>query len=119
VADSDSVVCLELTYKGEIYKSIELHPFVIADGIAEHSSGKEGNILVYPNPTDQQLNIRTPESCQLQQVCLYDGSGRLLLRKTVNATMFHLDLSELPAGTYRVTLLGKNQKRYPFTISKR
>ena len=119
VADSDSVVCLELTYKGEIYKSIELHPFVIADGIAEHSSGKEGNILVYPNPTDQQLNIRTPESCQLQQVCLYDGSGRLLLRKTVNATMFHLDLSGLPAGTYRVTLLGKNQKHYPFTISKR
>ena len=74
--------------------------------------------LLYPNPVTNQLNIRIPENNSLQQVYLFDASGKLLLRQAVTKSQFDLDLTGLPAGVYRLVLYGKEHKNCPFTIFK-
>ncbi|MBO4281926.1 MAG: InlB B-repeat-containing protein [Bacteroidales bacterium] len=76
------------------------------------------DIRIYPNPTAQQLHIRTPENCPVRHICLCDANGKLLRRQSVNANPCDIDLSGLPAGVYRIILYGSDRKTYPFTVSK-
>ena len=61
------------------------------------------NINVFPNPSNGRVYIYA-ESQQVQELQVFDLSGRMLLQKSINETEFSIDLSGYNAGTYLIRL---------------
>ena len=63
------------------------------------------NYQLYPNPVGDFLTIAgNLKECK---IVIYDGVGREVLRRTVNATSVVLDVSELVSGAYFVSIFGE------------
>ncbi len=66
-------------------------------------STTENQILMYPNPASNQLNINTPTNLKL--VTIYDMSGKLILQNENIASNSHvLQLEQLSSGMYMVQI---------------
>lgn len=68
----------------------------------------EGDWAVYPNPTQNIVNIFYAGT--MTQVELYDVTGALVIRKQVSVETTSLDLSDLPAGVYMLTVRGEEDE---------
>lgn len=80
-------------------------------GIANDESEKIVNILVYPNPTKDFINVSIDNVCRIE---IYDNSGRLvLLTKEVR-----IDISQLKPGHYFLKILDVEQNYYSEKIIK-
>lgn len=64
-------------------------------------------ILVYPNPSDELLNIRIPELNGNMTATIFDLSGKEILVKELNEKMTTL---KLPDGTYLLKITGKHSE---------
>ncbi|MCQ2283646.1 MAG: C25 family cysteine peptidase [Bacteroidales bacterium] len=64
--------------------------------------------VVYPNPTNGQLNVSASQ--MIQKVELYDMSGRLLDAMNVNSTTATLNVSRFANGIYFVKTYTEDQK---------
>jgi len=66
-------------------------------------------ILLYPNPTANQLMISNSQNLELVSLDIYDISGRLI--KTVNledmGTEKSVDVSQLASAPYMLIIQGK------------
>ncbi|NLE63043.1 MAG: T9SS type A sorting domain-containing protein [Bacteroidales bacterium] len=74
------------------------------------SSIKEVNmhdISIYPNPANTQLSIDNGDIA-MQELLLYDISGRLLKRVSVHANTTSLDVSDLQNGIYLIKITTPN-----------
>lgn len=67
----------------------------LPEEITENSTPK---INVYPNPTNNILNVSSEEN--LKEVQVYDLFGKLLLQQSVNESSFTINLSNYTSGTY-------------------
>ena len=68
------------------------------------------NIGIYPNPTNGLVSINVGTTSTLVDVTVMEVSGRIVkLEKYSNTNMLSLDLSELSAGMYFVTVKTDNQ----------
>lgn len=56
------------------------------------------NVLIYPNPVNNILNISSSEI--IQRVEVLDIVGRKVITKTLNSLNYHLDLSNLNSNVY-------------------
>ncbi|MCP4461107.1 MAG: T9SS type A sorting domain-containing protein [Cytophagales bacterium] len=67
------------------------------------------NLVVYPNPTSNQIKISS--NSYIRKIELTDQQGRLLKRFTVSDQdqLINLDLSELEEGIYYLMLYGENE----------
>lgn len=77
-------------------------PNLVITSIAEPSLPTPATITVFPNPVNDQLNIRIEESRELLTVTVFDLQGKLLLPATApigNGTHSY-DFSTFSAGTY-------------------
>ncbi|APY00578.1 LamG-like jellyroll fold domain-containing protein [Lacinutrix venerupis] len=63
------------------------------------SSFKEDDIKIYPNPTNNLINIATTLNSSLQ-LSIYDINGRVLLSKTCNQQINTIDISAFSNGMY-------------------
>ncbi|GGH28696.1 T9SS type A sorting domain-containing protein [Dyadobacter endophyticus] len=61
---------------------------------------------VYPNPASDVVYFRRGSESLLQNVELYDGSGRIVLKKRTDAG--HIDVSSFVPGVYALKLTGNN-----------
>lgn len=68
---------------------------------------------IYPNPTVDYLNV--PNSISVASMEIMSMDGKLQITSYSN----QVDISELPSGTYVVSLSDKNQKLYRQVIQKR
>jgi hypothetical protein len=59
-------------------------------------------VRVYPNPTTGQININSSAECR--DIQIFDVSGRLVYRKSVNGFQQSLSLSTLARGIYLMKL---------------
>ena len=66
-------------------------------------------IAVYPNPTQDILNIASPVS-EVKQVMIYDVRGRLVVTAGFSNKTVQLDLSELNSALYFVEITTQNGK---------
>lgn len=66
-------------------------------GINDIEKQKE-NILVYPNPANDILNIEIQENFKPLQITLYNTLGKEVIRK--NLTTSQINISNLPQGLY-------------------
>jgi len=67
---------------------------------------EEERILIYPNPTAQQLNITSKESL-LQQITLTSITGQVILtqKEALSQNTAQLDVSALPNAVYLITVI--------------
>lgn len=73
---------------------------VLPNAIGENSVE---NIKVFPNPSNGMVYI-CAESQQVQELQVFDLSGRMILQKSIGETEFSIDLSGYNAGTYILRL---------------
>ena len=65
------------------------------------SSALNGQVAVYPNPTDETLTIDFDGAKRGEKtVELLDVQGRSLQRRSMSSTSLQMSLKDLPAGTY-------------------
>ena len=69
-------------------------------GIREH----ESNVTIYPNPTVDQCTIRIENSI-LDEVTVFDLSGKMVRSMKVNDQEVKIDMSQLSSGTYFIRIL--------------
>ena len=70
-------------------------------------SMKNENVLIYPNPTSNVLNIETgiPDICNIKITSI---NGQLLLNKVMVGPDYELDLSHFKSGIYFITVRSKD-----------
>lgn len=78
----------------------------ISNGINELNSD---NISVYPNPTNDLLNLNFNKSITVQQITLMDLHGKTVYsNNTVTSTSMQIDISNLSQGLYMLNVRTNN-----------
>ncbi len=62
---------------------------------------------MHPNPASDQLNLAFSED-QIHKIAVSDASGKLLVYSEVNGLYHQLDISDLPAGLYFISVSNKS-----------
>ncbi len=73
--------------------------------------GQKPNILVYPNPFTNKLNIEFPQPInQPYTISLYDSNGVLIMnQQKSDPASTTLDISDLSRGIYIISIINNNQ----------
>ena len=96
----------------EAYPEGVIHLVLTHDGIP---ASVKGGLVVspycfYPNPTKEQLHMQFSPDVQPVQVELYDLQGRLV--RSQRSNFEHIDMGQLPAGTYTMRVVMEDGKSY-------
>jgi hypothetical protein len=78
------------------------------------SESVERSVIVFPNPTNDLLNVIIPTDSEEHYV-LFDCRGRTLLEGRLNGTLSQISLKELPIGSY---FLQVGNERFPLNVLK-
>jgi hypothetical protein len=62
------------------------------------------DLSIFPNPTSGILNIQQPGQNKLNEVLIFDSTGKKWLQATITPDRHKLDLNNLPAGLYWIRL---------------
>ena len=82
----------------------------IVSGVGIDDYTQQNGYLVYPNPTQNEVQIETQNSNeQIQSVQLYDVNGKYITSKTVNNANATINLSPYSSGIYIVKVLSENK----------
>jgi hypothetical protein len=80
--------------------------------------GNENSFSIFPNPTNEVLNISQSFFSEKIEMRLLDMSGRLVLSDQLNAPQHQIDLTILSQGVYNLTLIENNQILTSFKVIK-
>lgn len=70
----------------------------------------EFNFNIYPNPTNEKLNIITNDDVYINKIIINDCFGKSVYKKDfINETTISLDLSHLMKGTYFIQIYSGDQ----------
>lgn len=61
-----------------------------------------GTISIHPNPANDFLQLSVIDELPIDEVIVYDTSGREMLREVPSS--YNLNVSELPSGTYMISI---------------
>jgi Secretion system C-terminal sorting domain len=118
--NSNSLLNYALTdntpYSGVSYYRLKI---VAADGSYKWSATvkvlffNEMNIVLYPNPAGNYINIAVDIGIALSKpvAYLYDARGRLLRSFAITSASQQVNISSLPAGVYRIQIIFKDKQR--------
>lgn len=59
-------------------------------------------ILVFPNPANDLITIRVPNSLTVSQILILDIAGKIVKSENLNATLSNLNISDLANGSYSI-----------------
>jgi hypothetical protein len=77
------------------------------------------NIVVYPNPTKDIINIEIPEYMKIKSINIYAMDGKLIEKREIyRQAILQLDISNLKTGTY-VLFLESEQISYKKIVLKK
>lgn len=68
------------------------------------------DLVVFPNPTEDQLNIEVGE--EIEEIAIYNVQGQLMMYKALSANLDRLDVSTLQTGSYFIKLRLKGQEGF-------
>jgi len=80
--------------------------------------GNENSFSIFPNPTNEILNISQSFFSEKIEIRLLDMSGRIVLSDQLNAPQHQIDLRTLSQGVYNLTLIKNNQILTSFKVIK-
>ncbi len=76
------------------------------------SEGQITSLKLYPNPASEKITIELSEEIAGEVfIELYDSSGKLLMKKSINGDTCLLDVSHLKPGLYQLMTSGLPSKR--------
>ncbi len=75
-------------------------------GIVEHYN-QDSKIIVYPNPTNEILNIDTPEEME-SIIQITNSLGELLLKEKINTRHSSFNIQNFPSSIYFIMIKEKN-----------
>ena len=78
--------------------------FTTADGVGFASSTNDLQVRVYPNPVRNTLHINVADA-QIQQIRIFDISGKLVKETTVANNTLSINIEELNSGLYQLQLI--------------
>jgi len=69
-----------------------------------------GSVVLYPNPASDYVMLSNPQSLVLDEVSIYDLTGRLVNKVDLEdmGTEIKIDVSKLASATYMVLIKGEN-----------
>lgn len=76
-------------------------------------------ISISPNPVDDYLTIKLEDVSKIKTIALYDASGKLARKKTVQSSVEVFDLTNLKSGVYILYLKDFNGNLSQLKIVKR
>lgn len=92
------------------------HPFNLYTCVPTNIRNAEfKNLKLFPNPSGDTVSIRFPESeTNYGTVEVYDQQGRMIKKVSHHQSeeIFMLDVSDLPAGVYPITIWSKDGKTF-------
>jgi hypothetical protein len=92
-----------------VYCSSDAHAVsVTVDNTTGINSASEASLMVYPNPADQLLSIRS--SVANGRVSLMDATGRIVKEQTIQ-TSTNMNVSDLSAGVYMLRVASENSSK--------
>ncbi len=71
----------------------------------------EQSLRVYPVPAIDMVQIETDCQTSIEQVFITDLAGRQIFEQVASGCQLVLSLANLPAGTYQLLVIGKEQRR--------
>jgi hypothetical protein len=84
-------------------------------GVVDYDLSYEA--LVFPNPTEDILNIRT-HAFENVMYSLYDAQGKLIIQNKLSAEQTLIQVSQLAPGSYSLTLNNQTQHLKTFKLIK-
>ena len=66
------------------------------------------DILVYPNPSNQDVLNLSSTSQEIKTIELYSVTGQLIANYSVNATSYKMSLLTISAGMYYLKVIGSS-----------
>jgi len=90
-----------------VYAGPTCSKIVVPLSVPDLNSQSKNNSIVFPNPTNTILNISTNDTIVVQKATIYNTLGQLI--KIINNSST-IDVSELKAGTYFISIEGENGK---------
>lgn len=83
---------------------------VISPVITAVSNEKTANLILFPNPVGNQLNLLLPQkNAQKTEISIYDMAGKIVYQGTISTKTGQIELPEIQNGTY--LLKAKNKSR--------
>ena len=82
------------------------------DNVVENN---ENDIMIYPNPTDDFINIENPSGSEYS-IDIYNDKGQKLISQS-SSGISNINISDLPCGLYIITI-NSNYKNYNFKLIK-
>lgn len=79
-----------------------LHPKIIPSTEQE----RKFNVFFFPNPAKEWIYIQNESDNAINEVCITDASGRLVLK--IRPTVPTIDVSDLPEGIYTISFVSGN-----------
>lgn len=73
--------------------------------------------VIFPNPADDQLTIKTNRELLDETFIISDPTGRMVLSGKLSSEISNLDISGLSAGSYILVIGQKN--KYPYKLLKK
>ena len=72
----------------------------------------DGNMRLYPNPTQGVVVFETTDGGDVTQYRLSDAGGKLIETERAASSPLRLDLSDHPAGVYLLEVILKKERKY-------
>jgi len=93
---------------------------LIKEGSAGITTITEGDIKVFPNPVQSNLNVHftgnaIAEGCTMQ---IYDGSGKIFYQAAAAKNQTQINMSQAKVGIYYMVVVTKDGKRLWWKVSK-
>lgn len=102
LADSGSVVAIGNNAPGcDSQEEVEMECTINIPEKQQHT-----NILIYPNPAKNEILISTPEHLKIDEICIYNQLGQIVLKKT--GITDKINVSELPKSLYIIELISNS-----------
>lgn len=66
---------------------------------------QDQKLIVYPNPAHDQIQFAINlQGVKIEEIAIYDISGRLMLNEKTDSYLFSYNVSHLPTGVYVVKI---------------
>ncbi len=96
----------------------ETSSIYILDDLSINENEFEKGIRIFPNPTNDKLNITSSMEIFPLQIEMYDSQGRKIIDQMMGASNLQLDLSSFEQGLYFVHISNAGQRKIERVVLK-
>jgi len=100
-----------------------INPFIANGGLyfidttLSNSEFEKNNLVIYPNPVDNLLQIQNSNYSQISKIQVYDTFGRTII--LLNTSVESIDTAHLSAGIYFIELIFENNAKKTLKFIKK